>query len=212
MSVSVSEARPTVFSNWGDSTPTPSTTLIAPSAPLQQACYTKSNFPAAEHINWLFHNTQRWIKNLDVRAPRMGPYNIYVGDQSGAHYTTLTAAIAAALNGQSIYVSLGNLSAFLSASITVNKSVKIFFEPGSRFYKSNVAATRALIITSSDVEIHGAEFSSGWSAVGDAAIEVTGSRCVIKGCKFDPSITECVKETGVASGQLPMLIGNMEEN
>lgn len=213
MGIQVSEARPSSYSNWGDSNPSPSTDLIEPPSGLQQAGWQPDQRPPAPYWNWLEWITNRWIKNLDVRSPRVPHFKWYVGDQSGCHFATLAAAMASSsvLNGDWIYFSPSNTNAFLATSTTIGKTCTIVCEPFTRFYKTNAAATRALIITASDVTLIGAEFSSGWSDPGDAAIEITGRRCRIIRCNFDSSITEFIKDDGVPSGDLPVLSQNLVE-
>ncbi len=213
MGIQVPEARPSAFSNWGDNNLDPSNDIVQPPSPQQQAGWAENQRPPAPWWNWLEWITNRWIKNLDVRSPRIPMMKWFVGGQSGAHFADLPSALASGsvLNGDWIYFSPSNSNAFLAASITIGKSVKIFCEPGTRFYKTNPAATRALIITAADCEIFGAEFSSGWSDPGDAAIEITARRCRVIKCNFDSSITQFIKDDGVPAGDAPVLSQNLVE-
>ena len=212
MGITVSEPRPTVFSNWGDDNPTPLTDVVEPPSGLQESGWLPSQKPPAPYMNWLHYIEQRWVKNLDVRAPRIPTMKWFVGAQSGAHFATLAAALASGSvgNGDWIYFSPSNANAFLDTAITVNKSVKIFCEPYTLFYKGT-GPTRAFIITADFVELHGAGFASNWSGGSDIAIEITGGYCRIVGCSFDSNITEFINDTACLSGEAPILSQNYVE-
>jgi hypothetical protein len=208
MPIFVTEDRPSVFSNWGDGGD--SGKIIQPDTSLETSMYDPTNFPAAEHINFQFYNTQRWIKNLDDRAPRIQEYNYFIGDFSGADYADLATCLAAISAGARILFVGSNSNLFLNATITIPFKVEIDFL-FTTFYKSNFALTRAIIVNGDDVILRGAGFSSGWSGGSDACIEINGDRCRIENCLFDENVDACFDETGVAADQYPILLNNTVE-
>jgi hypothetical protein len=210
MPIFITEDRPDKFSNWGDSNPTPLVDLVEPPSGVQQAGWQAGQKPPAPYMNWLEYITQRWVKNLDERAPRIQEYNFFIGDFSGAHYEDLATCLAAISAGARILFVGSNTNLFLNATITIPFKVEIDFL-FTTFYKSNFALTRAIIVNGDDVILRGAGFASGWSGGSDACIEVNGDRCRIENCLFDENVTECIDESGVASDQYPQLINNAVE-
>jgi hypothetical protein len=210
MPIFITEDRPSAFSNWGDSNTTPLVDIIEPPSGLQQATWQPGQKPPAPYQNWLEYITQRWIKNLDERAPRIQEYNYFIGDFSGAHYADLETCLAAISSGARILFVGSNSNLFLSNTITIPFKVEIDFL-FTTFYKSNFALTRAIIINGDDVVLRGARFSSGWSGGSDACVEINGDRCRIQDFVFDENVTACFDETGVASDQYPELINNVVE-
>jgi len=215
MAVTILNDRPSTFSEWGEGNPAPGTNIVEPPSEVQTATWQAGGFPPAPYMNWLHYISQKWEKNLDERAPRIPMMKWFVGAQSGCHFATIQDALASSdvLNGDFIYVSPSNANAFLTAAITISKSVRLYFEPGFRFFKSDAAATRALILNAGDIEIHGAEFSSGWSTAGNIAILLnsTARRCRIMGCKFDSSIDAFIDDSAVPSTYVPVIANNIVE-
>lgn len=207
MGIPVSESRPSSFSNWGDGNPTPSTSIVEPPGGLQQTGWVPSQKPLPQYMNWIHWITNRWTKNLDVRAPRIPLYKWFVGEQSGAHFATLAAALASSSvsDGDWIYFSPSTANTTLTTAVTVAKSVKIFCEPGTEFTGSD---TRAFIISANDVELHGAGFDDSWDGAGDTVIEITGARARVIRCNFDPGNTRYVDADAVADADKPVLSQN----
>lgn len=211
MGISVPEERPDTFSNWGDGNPTPSESIVEPPGGLQQSGWTPSQKPPSQHMNWLHWIDNLWTKNLDVRAPRIPLFKWFIGEQSGAHFATLAAALASSSvqNGDWIYFSPSTANTALATAVTINKSVKITCEPGTTFSGSD---TRAFIIAADDVELNGAAFDDSWDAGGDVVIEITGDRARIIKCNFDETNTRLIDADTLAEADQPILSQNYPES
>lgn len=211
----VSENRPDVFSNWGDDSPTFDHDFVQPGDDQQASGWLPAQEPPCEYHNWLFWIEQRWVKNLDDRAPRVRPFQWYVGDFSGAHYATLAEALAdsAVVAGDSIYVDFYNTVKALDTAITVGKQrIRIFFAPGSGYRKGDGAPANAFILTQQRIEIHGGRFDD-WTDVSDCVFKLNsgGQYCTINGAVYGVSTNDEVDDTACPQYTVPLVVNTRTE-
>lgn len=196
-------AKPSSHINWTDGS---ASYVQAPSAGRQTTGYTPGDRPPAKEHNWIFNLIDQWNKyfetTTDTIVGQLLAYDAVVGAASGATHATLQLAINAASAGWRILVLD---SATINTKVSVTKSdIEIQFKPGVVYTKGS--DTIALEVTGSRVVIRGGRFV-GYTVAGNIAIKLLlgADYCQIRESMFAVSTDTEVSDSAVAAGKKPMI-------
>lgn len=200
-------ARPTSNIDWGVGNPDFNNRVVEPSAAKKQQAWLDGERPPAPIMNWLFYNTDLWVKYLEESITNLrGPFDYVVGSGPDATYATIQDAINDPTLGTGITLFIQD-SANISAPIQCTKDDWLFL------FDYGVVYTDAGAATCFEVQARGCQFNRGrfvgFNTVFD--LESQAEYTQIIETRFSSTVAIEVDDSKVAVDKLPVIAATITE-
>lgn len=194
-------ARPTSNMDWGVGNPDFNNRVVEPTAAKKQQAWLDGERPPAPIMNWLFYNTDEWIKFLDESIANLrGPFDYVVGSGPDATYATVQEAIDDPTLGTGVTLFIQD-SATISTPISVSKDGWLFIFDYGVDYTDGGAST-CFEVSARNCQFNRCRFV-GFNTVFD--LEAGAEYTQILQSRFASSVTTEVDDTKVPVDKLPVI-------
>ena len=194
-------AKPSSHSDWAVGNPSPSTNIIEPSAAKKIVAWTADERPPYEFFNWLFNNTDEWIKYFEQQSDAFAAeYDVIIGSGPEATHATLQNAVDDVLLGTNLRVLIKD-DATINTTISLTKARwRLEFAPGVVYTKGT--ATTGLSFEAEGIVLNYGRFI-GWTVASDKVIDqqIAAEYCSIRASRFGPSTDTEVDQNDVPVGR-----------